>query len=60
MKKNTKTTTINMKDVGDNNPFYTAVWTDVSPEEEKEVFAIIDQINKENKEFYNDEKKKPK
>ena len=42
-----KTTTIDMKDVGDTNPFYTAVWTDVSPKEEKEIFAIIDQIGKD-------------
>ena len=44
-----KTTTIDMSKVGDTNPFYTAVWTDVSPEEEKEIFAIIDQINKDRK-----------
>ena len=44
-----KTTTIDMKDVGDTNPFYTAVWTDASPEEEKEIFAIIDQIGKDRK-----------
>ncbi|MDB9953930.1 hypothetical protein OAD49_00020 [Flavobacteriaceae bacterium] len=39
-----KTTKINMKKVGETNPFYTAKWTDASPEKTAEVFAIISQI----------------
>mgnify|MGYP005993551089 CR=1 FL=1 len=41
-----KTTTINMAEVGDENPFFTAKWEDVSPEKEKEVYAILSNIGK--------------
>jgi len=44
-----KTTTIDMSKVGDTNPFYTAVWTDVPLDEQKEIFDTIDQINKDRK-----------
>jgi hypothetical protein len=41
-----KVTQINMKDVGEQNPFYTVKWSDASPEKASEIYSVISQIGK--------------
>tara|TARA_R110002033_G_scaffold110866_1_gene156576 strand:- start:509 stop:658 length:150 start_codon:yes stop_codon:yes gene_type:complete len=41
-----KITNINLKNVGESNPFYTAKWTDATPEKADEIFNVISRIGK--------------
>ncbi|MFD0991033.1 hypothetical protein ACFQ1R_13070 [Mariniflexile jejuense] len=41
-----KITKINMKNVGDKNPFYTVKWSDATPDKAAEIYSVIARISK--------------